>query len=131
LVVQNQDEAKRSINDDVVDLYTLGQPSIYGSFEQVQAIIEFILIEECGNVTPLQDARKADAGAIAQATWARTINFSGISVVCEFWRGNNFDLGIMFGVGPSALESAGFSPEDGKILEFVASYDLIIRENCE
>lgn len=119
------------VNSDVVDLYTLGRPDIYGSFDEVQSAIQTVLLVECASVTPLQDAAAADAGAIAQAEWDRVVRDIGSEAeVCEAWRGNGFDQAIMFSAAPAAIERAGFAPDDGKILEFVASYDLIIRQNC-
>jgi len=116
---------------DVVDIYTLDQPEVYGSIAQVTAAIEVVLLAECGGLTPLTDSSEADTGAIAQAEWDRTVREIGsVDEVCALWRDNNFDQGVMFGAAPSAMERAGFAPEDGKILEVVVSYDMIIRENC-
>lgn len=120
-----------NVNLEVIDLYTLGQPGIYGSEQQVKAAIEAVLLAECGGVAPLADSGAADAGAIAQAEWDRTVRDIGsVSEVCDLWRGNNFDQGVMFGAAPAAIERAGYAPEDGKILEFVVSYDMVVRENC-
>ena len=121
-----------NVDSNVVDVYTLGNPGIYGSIDQVMAAIEVVLLEECGGLSPLTDADGADAGAIAQAEWDRTVREIGsVDEVCVFWRGNNFDQGVMFGAAPAAMERAGYFPEDGKVLEIVVSYDMIIRENCQ
>jgi hypothetical protein len=120
-----------NVDASVVDLYTLGKPTIYGTYEQVQTVVEIVLREKCQSVVPLQDARGSDAGAIAQAAWDRTVKYIGdASKVCELWTQNGFDTGIMFDAAPTAIEKAGFAPDDGKILEFVASYEMIVRGNC-
>lgn len=122
----------QNVDAGVVDLFTLNDPTVWGSLDDVRLAVERILLAECGEVTPLSDASSADAGAIAQQEWERTVEaIGGVDEVCESWRANNFDQSVMFSAGPSAIERAGYAPEDGKVFEFVASYDLLIRANCE
>lgn len=121
----------QNVDAGVVDLFTLNDPSVWGAFDDVRLAVEKILLAECGEVTALSDASSADAGTIAQQEWERTVEaIGGVDEVCESWRANNFDQSVMFSAGPAAIERAGYVPEDGKVLEFVASYDLLIRANC-